>query len=302
MKQTRREVIKAACYAVAAPCLVSGAERPKPLPIAFSTLGCPKWDWHRILKNASEMGFGAIEIRGILGEMDLTKRPEFSKDGLPKSLADLKAVNLKVINLGASAHMHEVDPAKRTEQLDEGKRFIDLAVKLKSPYVRVFGDKIIEGKPKKASLDLIISGLTDLGKHAKGTGVTVLMESHGDFPDSPTLLEILKGVNMPEVGLLWDTHHTVVSGKETPAETFKQLGPFIRHTHIKDSIPSGNDVRYVLPGSGKIPMRDIVQVLAKGGYRGYYGFEWEKAWHPEIEEPEIAFPQYAKLMGELLKG
>jgi hypothetical protein len=41
-------------------------------------------------------------------------------------------------------------------------------------------------------------------------------------------------------------------------------------------------------------------VLAKGGYRGYYCLEWEKRWHPEIEEPEIAFPHYAKVMREYL--
>ncbi len=37
-------------------------------------------------------------------------------------------------------------------------------------------------------------------------------------------------------------------------------------------------------------------MLVRGGYRGYYSFEWEKAWHPEIQEPEVAFPHYAKLM------
>ena len=41
-------------------------------------------------------------------------------------------------------------------------------------------------------------------------------------------------------------------------------------------------------------------MLAKGGYRGYYGFEWEKAWHPEIEEPEVAFPHYAEFMRRAL--
>jgi len=43
-----------------------------------------------------------------------------------------------------------------------------------------------------------------------------------------------------------------------------------------------------------------VKVLAAGGYRGYYCFEWEKRWHPEIEEPEIAIPHYAKVMRQYL--
>lgn len=26
------------------------------------------------------------------------------------------------------------------------------------------------------------------------------------------------------------------------------------------------------------------------------GIEWEKAWHPEIEDPEVAIPQFARYM------
>jgi predicted xylose isomerase-like sugar epimerase len=56
----------------------------------------------------------------------------------------------------------------------------------------------------------------------------------------------------------------------------------------------------VLTGKGDVPVAEQVKVLVGAGYRGYYCFEWEKKWHPEIEEPEVAFPHYAKAMGELL--
>jgi sugar phosphate isomerase/epimerase len=105
---------------------------------------------------------------------------------------------------------------------------------------------------------------------------------------------------MEDVALLWDAHHTFVAGKEHPAATFSALGRYVRHTHLKDSRPEGTDVRYVLTGSGTVPVREIVGVLARGGYKGYYGFEWEKGWHPEIEEPEIAFPHYAATMRRYL--
>ena len=35
------------------------------------------------------------------------------------------------------------------------------------------------------------------------------------------------------------------------------------------------------------------------GYQGYYSLEWEKTWHPELEEPEIAFPAYVDWMHNL---
>lgn len=246
------------------------------------------------------MGYAAIEIRGIEGEMDLSKRPEFAGTRANETRKDLAALNLKISDLGASSRMHEADATVRAAQLDEGRRFIDLAHRLEAPYVRVFGDKVPAGDTRTAAIARVIDGLRTLGEHAKGSGVAVIIESHGDFTDSPSLGQILRGAAMPNVALLWDAHHTVVAGKETPAATFQALGSYVRHTHLKDSRPEGAEVRYVLTGSGTVPVKDTVAVLAKGGYKGYYGFEWEKAWHPEIEEPEVAFPHYAQLMRQWL--
>jgi sugar phosphate isomerase/epimerase len=283
-----------------APSIISAFKRPKRLPIAFSTLGCPKWEWKVILEQAAQLGYAGIELRGIQGEMDLTKRPEFSDARLNQSLKDLEALDLRITDLGSSARLHEFEPAKRAAQLDEAKRFIDLAHRLKAPYVRVFGDKFVEDQPRRATMDRIIAGLRELGAHAQGSGVTVLLESHGDFTDAHTLRTIIQSV-YPNAGLLWDAHHTVVAGKEDPAHTFKIVGLFVRHTHLKDSKPDAKGgVRYVLTGTGTVPVRETVRVLVAGGYRGYYCFEWEKAWHPEIEEPEVAIPHFAKTIREYL--
>jgi sugar phosphate isomerase/epimerase len=275
-------------------------EKPGPgrrrLPLAFSTLGCPEWAWSKILDEADRLGYAAIELRGLQGEMDLTKRPEFQAPQLKENLDRLAARGLRISDLGASAEMHHPEGPDRTANLDEGRRFIDLAHALGAPYVRVFGNKWVAGEDRRTTLERIAAGLRTLGEHAKGSGVGVLIESHGDFMKSPDLLELLTAANTPNVGLLWDAHHTVVSGHEAPADTFRALGRFIHHTHLKDSRPEGDGVRYVLTGDGTVPVKEIVKVLVKGGYQGFYCYEWEKKWHPEIEEPEIAFPNYARVM------
>ena len=275
----------------------SASDKTRPrYPMAFSTLGCPKWEWKKILSVASENGYSAIELRGIMGQMDLTKRPEFTGTQLSASLKDLSALDLKISDLGSSARMHERDPKKRSDAFDEVKRFVDLAARLKSSYIRVFGDKVEAGDTRPAAIERIIAGMRELGEYAKGSGVSILIESHGDFTDSKSLLEILKGAEMPSTGLLWDAHHTCAFGKEKPADTFHALKKYIRHTHLKDSQPAENGVRYVLTGKGTIPVRETVKVLVEGGYRGYFCYEWEKAWHAELEEPEIAFPHFADTM------
>jgi sugar phosphate isomerase/epimerase len=284
----------------AAPAILRLQPRTTRLPISFSTLGCPKWPWRRILEQGSQMGYSAIELRGIEMQMDLTTLPEFTGTRLADSVKDLAAAGLKISDLGASARMHESDPKVRAAQMDEGKRFVDLAHRLAAPYVRVFGDKVPAGEAKRDVMARVVDGLRTLGEHAKGSGVGILIESHGDFTDSPTLLELLKGAAMDNVGLVWDAHHTFDAGKQQPAATYAPLGRYVRHTHLKDSNPEGADVRYVLTGSGTVPVRETVRILASAGYKGYYGFEWEKGWHPEIEEPEVSFPQFAAMMREYL--
>jgi sugar phosphate isomerase/epimerase len=296
----RRSFLNGIVAAAGAPAIVRAFQKHPRYPISFSTLGCPKWPWSKVLEQAATLGYAAIELRGIEGEMDLTKRPEFSGSGVAQTLKDLRALDLRISDLGASARMHEQDPAVRKAQLDEGRRFIDLAHKLDVPYVRVFGDRIPAGDSKANTMPRIVEGLRTLGDHAKGSKVGIIIESHGDFTDSPTLLELLQAAAMPNVALLWDAHHTVVAAKEDPAFTYKIVGSFVRHTHLKDSRPDVKGVRYVLTGTGTVPVKQTVAVLARHGYRGYYGFEWEKAWHPEIEEPETAFPHYADLMRKYL--
>jgi sugar phosphate isomerase/epimerase len=297
---SRRRFIHGVAGAAAAPAIIRAFQKPPRFPIAFSTLGCPKWAWARILEQASALGYAAVELRGVEGEMDLTKRPEFTGSRISQTMKDLEALNLVISDLGASARMHESDPKARAAQMDEGRRFIDLAARLSVPYVRVFGDRIPQGETRAAVTPRVIDGLRTLGEHAKGGNVSVIIESHGDFADSQSLLAILDGAALPNVALLWDAHHTFVLGKEDPAHTFKMLGRYVRHTHLKDSTPDGAGVRYVLTGTGAVPVKDTVSVLARHGYRGFYCYEWEKAWHPTLEEPEVAFPHYAELMRRYL--
>src|SRR5215510_14622394 len=200
---TRREFVNLGAAALAAPAIIKTRKLAAAAPIAFSTLGCPAWEWKTILDQAAQHGFAAIEMRGLTGEMDLPKSPQFTGAKLNESLKDLEAIGLKISDLGASANMHEPDAAKRARQMDEAKRFIELAHLLRSPYVRVFPNQLVNGEEHKTTIDRIIAGLRELGDQAKGSGVTIIVESHGEFVTSPLLLEIISGADHPNVAFLW---------------------------------------------------------------------------------------------------
>jgi sugar phosphate isomerase/epimerase len=299
MPTDRRVFLTALTASLAAPAIIR-ARPAKRYPIGFSTLGCPAWTWKTILDQADQLGYVALELRGVAGEMDLTKVPELVGSRLAGTRKDLAALGLVISDLGASARMHEKDAGTRAAQLDEGRRFIDLAHALEVNYVRMFGDKLPEGEPREEVMKRVVEGFQQMAAHAKAAGVTVLMESHGDFTRSKDLVAIERAVHSDAFALLWDAHHTFVAGNEAPADTYAAIGRLVRHTHLKDSKADGADRRYVLTGTGEVPVKAQVSVLAKAGYKGYYCFEWEKKWHPDIEEPEIAIPHYARVMREYL--
>ncbi len=273
-----------------------GVQKKKPL-LSFSTLGCPKWSFETILKYAAENHYDGIEIRGIQDQLDLPKCPEFSTpDRIKASRKMVEDKGLKIVDLGSSAKMHLADGVQRKTNLDEAKRFIDLSQELNCPYIRVFPDDLPPNQDRNETIALIIQGLLELGNHAKGSPVSVLLESHGKVVGKDILHHIMQAAEHPHVGLVWDILNMWSVTKEPPKQVHNTLKKYIRHTHIKDAIIKEGKENYVKIGQGEAPLAEAITALVTGGYKGYYSFEWEKRWHPEIAEPEEVIPDYPKAM------
>jgi sugar phosphate isomerase/epimerase len=96
--------------------------------------------------------------------------------------------------------------------------------------------------------------------------------------------------------MVWDITNMWSVTKEPPATVYAQLKQYIHHTHIKDAKLDGNKISYVLLGQGDTPIFEAIDLLRRDGYKGYYSFEWEKLWHPEIAAPEIALADFPVAM------
>jgi len=298
--QNRREFVKSTSMALLAGLALGETKSSSKLPLAFSTLGCPKWEWKKILEFASQHGFAAIELRGIEGNLDLPSLPLFAPNRIDQTKEEIAANKLKIACVSSSANLYVDDPAKRAKQLD-ARRFIDLASSLGAPYVRVFGGKADSDKspvPDHQTKSRVAAGLRELGQYGAPKSVMVIIESHDHFTSSATLKDVLRQADSEHVGLLWDAHHTFATSGEEPEATVKELGQWIRHTHLKDSTGSGEDRKYVLTGRGNVPIERQIKALESIGYKGFYCFEWEKLWHPDIEDPEIAIADFARVVGQ----
>ena len=70
------------------------------MKLAASTLGCPDWDFEKILSEYSKIGIEGIEIRGLEGETDADKIERFAPENAENTLNKLKEKNLKLVGFG----------------------------------------------------------------------------------------------------------------------------------------------------------------------------------------------------------
>ena len=265
--------------------------------LSFSTLGCPDWSFKEIVDFAAAHEYKGIEIRGIQRELDLTKCPAFrNAQNKRNTLTLMKEKKLQFAGLGSSANLHFAEGTERTKNMDEARRFIELAQEIDCPFVRVFPNNFPKGQDRNATIDLITKGLLELGDFSKDSKVTVLMETHGDLVKSEDLEKIMQHAARAHTGLVWDIANMCSVTKESPVEVYQKLKKYILHTHIKDNKLVNGKLQYTLLGRGEVPVFEAIDLLKKGNYRGYYSFEWEKLWHPEIAEPEVALADYPKIM------
>ncbi|MFZ5515634.1 MAG: sugar phosphate isomerase/epimerase family protein [Candidatus Zhuqueibacterota bacterium] len=271
------------------------------MKLAFSTLGCPAWDLDMILRNAAHMGFDGVELRGLGQTLDITSLPEFTRDRemTRRKFAD---AGIDVVCLSSSVRMSEPDGKKRAEHLDELKRYAELCAVFGTPNIRVFGGEVGE-QPWEQAIDEAAGTLEKMIVAISDFPARIIVETHDDWQKGAHFHQLMKLVNSDKAGILWDVNHPFMFIGEDPFETWAQAGPWIHHTHWKDSkivVDTVMGFEPCLMGEGDLPHDMIYEVLRRGGYAGYLSLEWEKRWHPDLPDPEIAFPQFIQYMKKLM--
>jgi len=266
--------------------------------LAYSTLACPRWTVEEAVAAAVRYGYDAIEWRLADGAIIEPNTPV----AMRRRLHEVPAANgIAIACLDTSCRVVQASSEERTAMIEMAQRMIDMAAELGAPVLRVFGGPLPDGTTHATLLAPTAEVLHTICTYAASRNITVVLETHDAWSTSADVLKLIQAADSPAARVLWDIHHTFRSG-EAPAQSVALLGSAIAHVHVKDGRPNDSKPgtwELCLLNEGTVPLREAFSALKHSGYDGPLSLEWEKLWHPELAEPEIALPQAAPLLRRL---
>ena len=261
------------------------------IKLCFSTLGCTDKSLSEVISIAKRFDISALEIRGLDGELNNEKIPDFLPKNAVNTRRMLEDACIFPLILGTSASFHEKEAYDKN--ISDAKNAIRIASRVGFSAIRVFGN-IISGDENEIVLR-VANGVRDVCLFAEEFKVSVLLEVHGDFNTVERLLPIADLCrDLKSFGIIWDVCHTHERYGKKWSEFYDPLAPYIRHVHFKD-VKNG---KHVLPGDGELPLIEVAEYMIKKGYDGYFSLEWEKYWRKELPEIEIALEKLVSLFDQ----
>ena len=250
---------------------------------AFSSLGCPDLSLAETLALAHRHRLPAVELRALGGTIDLPA--ELGRTGgTPAALAeDLRGQPVRIVAFGTSLKLIGAAP-------DDREKFIahvPWAEALGVPRLRVFDGGANLAPAELTEATATVRWWREL-RARHGWKTDLMVETHDSLFTAEKIGRLLAVV--PDLAVLWDTHHTWKKGGEDPLLTWRAIRAHICHVHVKDSISQPgpkHPFTYVLPGAGEFPMGPLREVL-QAEYAGTVSLEWERMWHPVLPPLESA--------------
>lgn len=239
---------------------------------AFSTLCCIDYDADQIIELAQKNNL-AVELRAD----DKNVEKFFNTGG------KFKKANVFITDIAASISILGEDFS------ETAYKYIDLAQNLNVKGVRIFAGKSPQEFQEELLSDIpaIIKGIKKLCDYAKDKNVEIWLETHSELSTGKLCKEVLDGVNMPNLKIIWDVLHSI-EYKEDIYDTIAYLGDKIVHIHFKDAVPPEdmNMCQYVHTdlGVGIMAFDEVISELKAMNFDGYLSLEWESPWRPEIRD------------------
>jgi sugar phosphate isomerase/epimerase len=237
------------------------------------------WDIETLIKNLEAAGFEAVELRtshkhGVEPTLASAERERVRKR--------FEGSKVRLLSYGTTCEFHSPDAEVRKKNVEEGKRFIELAHDTGAWGIKVRPNGFPDGVPRETTIQRIGDSLRELGEYGAGRGVEIWMEVHGrGTQDPPVSAAIMKAAKHPQVGVTWNSNPTdIVNG--SIKQNFELLRPWIKSVHINEL------------ANPAYPWRELFTLLRQMKYERYTLCEAQ-----ESKEPERFLRWYSALWREL---
>lgn len=261
------------------------------MKLCFSTLGCPGWPWSEIVATTKALGLSGIEVRGVGDKLHAYEAAPFLPPDIEATKTKLTEAKIEIPIFTTAACLSDV--SGKDAAMAEAKAYVDLAKKLGTPYIRVLGDSTVE-PCSEVDMKLLKQQYEEICDYGAGAGVMPLIETNGAFADTKMLADFMENVDVENKGILWDVHHPYRYFSEAPSQTISNIGKYVKHVHVKDSVMRSGVAAYRMMGYGDVPNDAAITELEKIGYVGYISLEWLKRWNPHLEEPGLVFSHFVE--------
>ena len=174
---------------------------------------------------------------------------------------------------------------KLDEEIATTKKWIDRALLMGAPHIRVFAGTVPAANAKefsRADADKnVIEALKVCSDYAGKKGIFLGLENHDSIGSAATLIPMIKAVNNPWLGINLDSGNFRTAD---PYKDFAECVPYALNVQLKADL---QDV--ATKSKTAADMKRFTQILRDGGYQGWVALEYEAA-----EDSAVAVPRLLK--------
>jgi sugar phosphate isomerase/epimerase len=204
--------------------------------------------------------------------------PDNSKEYLAKLRHTAFKLGVQIYNAGVRVSLAQPTPELRDAEVEKIKTWVDVADRLGAGHIRVFGGAIPKGATEQQAIGWAAEVMRRGAEYAGTRGIVVGVEDDGGLTTAsgPTVA-IVKQADTPWAGINADSGNL----RDHGYDQFETMLPYTTSVHLKRDITG--------PDGKKEPAdwNRLLTMLAKAGYKGYVGLEYEDN-NPETDVPRLA--------------
>jgi sugar phosphate isomerase/epimerase len=262
--------------------LPAGAGRKFKLGLVTYNIA-PDWDVPTLISRCKDLGIAGVELRTTHKHNVEPSLGKAERETVRKQFADSP---VRLWSLGSTCEYHAGDPAVVARNIEDTKRFIQLAADVGAKAVKVRPNGLSKELGEEKTLEQIGRSLRTCGEAAMSLGIEIACEMHGlSTQEPPRMRRIMEVADHPAVGVTWNSNGVDIKGGSV-RESFQLMQRWIRNVHINDLI------------SG-YPYREFFTLLRGIGYDRYTMMELQAL---QSKEPKdiLRFLAYYKALWEEL--